>query len=333
MKALMLKSDKTLEFVDVETPLPGKGEVLIKVQAASLNHREIWISKGLYPGLKLPAILGGDGAGTVVDVGEGVASDWLAKDVVCYPAKGWGEDEAAPTREFRLFGMPEPGFIAQYISMPVENLRVKPSHLTWEEAAALPIASLTAWRALTRHGQIKKGKKLLITGIGGGVAQAGLNLAVAMGADVFVTSSEQSKIDHAISMGAKGGAIYKTTDWEKSIRELSQGIDMVLDGAPPSDLHAYTRFLNTGAKVVIYGSTATLGAKIGYADLFLRHLQIIGTTMGSPTDFDSLLAFVTQNMLKPNIALSFPFDRSLEALAALAEGKHAGKIVINQFPA
>lgn len=329
MRALQLDASRQLGFADLPEPTPAASQVLLHVRAASLNHRELWISKGMYPGMQLPATLGADGAGVVAAVGDGVDPAWVGREVICYPALGWGDDLAAPGPEFRLYGMPEPGFIAEQISVPAENLVAKPSHLTWVEAAALPVASLTAWRAVTRHANVQPGQKVLITGIGGGVAQAALSFVTALGAQAYVTSSSDDKIGQAIGRGAVSGVNYTQEGWEQTLRKLSGGIDAVIDGAPPKDFGGYLRFLRTGAKVVIYGIARNESTTFSCSHLFLRHIAIVGTSMGTPEEFGQMIRFIEEKGLRPVVSEVFPFGRAVEAIEALADGSHAGKIVVD----
>jgi len=328
MKALVLNEDKSLNTTDVTKPVPSQGEVVVAVRASALNHRELWIQKGLYPGMNLPCILGADGAGVIVELGESVGASWKNKEVIIYPAYDWGKQENAPTKKFRVLGMPDPGTIAEFISVPKENVIEKPSYLSWTEAAAIPIAGLTAWRALVRHGNIISGSKVLITGIGGGVAQAGLGLAKAFGAEVYVTSSSYDKIDQAVSSGASGGVNYKDEDWNLQLKELSGGIDIVLDSSPAPVLDDYLRFLNYGSRIVYYGSTGAPKTTINISKFFLRHIQFIGTAMGSPREFNDLLQFMDKHKILPIIHAEYRLEQAVEAMDALREGTQVGKIVI-----
>lgn len=328
MKALELDENKKLAIVDAPIPKPGKGEVLVKLKSGALNHREIWIGKGLYPGMTLPCILGADGAGVITEVGPEVEKSHLNTEVIVYPAYDWGSDENNPRKGFRVLGMPDPGTLAEYIRVPVKNVEPKPNYLTWNEAAAIPVASLTAWRALSKYGRIKSGDKVLITGIGGGVAQAGLQIAKAFGAEVYVTSSSLLKIEDAKGRGASGGVNYKEAGWNFQLKDLSRGIDIVLDSSPSENLDDYLKFLNMGARVVAYGSTGSRKTTLNISKFFLRHIQFIGTAMGSPKDFSDLLSFMEQHEIRPRVHEVFPLDKSIEAMASLEEGKQMGKIVI-----
>lgn len=328
MKALVLSAEKDLAWKEVDTPAPREGEVLVKIKSAALNHRELWIAKGLYPGMTLPCILGADGAGHVAEVGADVDSGWKGKEVIIYPAYGWGENEQAPSREFRVLGMPDPGTIAEYITVPVSMLVEKPAYLSWEEAAAIPVAGLTAWRALVRHGGINEKSKVLITGIGGGVAQAGLSLAKAFGAKIYVTSSSEEKIALAKKSGATDGVNYKEEDWNVQLKELSGGIDIVLDSSPAAKLDDYFKFLNYGGRVVAYGSTGNRKTEVNISKMFLRHIQFIGTAMGSPKEFKAMLEFMELHKIKPKVHANYTFAEAEKAMKALSEGKQVGKICL-----
>ena len=331
MKAILLTEAMNIEITDVTKPTAGEGEVIVKIAASSLNHRELWIQKGLYPGMKVPCILGADGAGTIVELGNNVNPTWKDKEVIIYPAYDWGTNEHAPSRQFRVLGMPDPGTMAEYIAVPTTNLVEKPKYLKWQEAAAIPVAGLTAWRALNRHGRIQKGDKVLITGIGGGVAQAGLALALAFGATVYVTSSSAEKIEYAKSIGAIGGVNYKDEDWHSQLKELSGGIDIVLDSSPSPVLDNYFRFMNYGGRIVTYGSTGSPKTTISISKFFLRHIQFIGTAMGSPLEFMALLQFMEKHNIQPLIDSQFSFKDGEKAFDALRTGNQIGKIVINHI--
>lgn len=331
MKALVLHEDKSLSLDEVSMPVPRKNEVLVKIKASALNHREIWISKGLYPGMKLPCILGGDGTGEITAVGEEVDEAMPGDEVIIYPAYDWGDDHEIPLKKFRVLGMPDPGTLAEYIAVPASNVISKPEYLSWEEAAAMPIAYLTAWRGLVFHGGITKSKKVLITGIGGGVAQAALSIAKAIGCETYVTSSSAEKIKRSCELGASAGVNYKDENWNDQLKEVSGGIDLVMDSSPPESLDQYFRFMKHGGKIVAYGSQATRNTTVNISKMFLRHISFIGTAMGSPEDFQDVLNFMCKHNIRPLIDSRYPFKKAIEAIASLEEGKQMGKIVINQF--
>lgn len=331
MKALLLTSTggpESAALVDLDDPHPGPGEARVTLRAASLNHRELWISRGLYPGMALPTVLGADGAGIVAAVGAGVDSTWVGREVVLYPALNWGDNEGHPGDGFGLLGMPGPGTIAQSICVPEASLFSKPAHLSHVQAAALPVAALTAFRALTVKADLKAGERLLITGVGGGVATFALLFGKAIGAKVFVTSGSDQTLGAARALGADGLLDYRDEQWGKALRAMAGAVDVVFDGAPAAAFPAYARCLATGARVVLYGSTGGPAFTVSAPELFLRHASILGTAMGSPRDFAAMLALVTTHRLEPVIDRVFAFEEAREALLHLGEGHRFGKVVI-----
>lgn len=330
MKAIVLEAAQGLESAILKEqpkPEPSAGEVRVALKAAALNHREIWIGKGQYPGMKLPSILGADGAGIVDAAGDGVDPSIVGSSVVLYPALNWGSDHRFPSRDFCLLGMPVAGTLAEYICVPSANVFAKPDFLSFDEAAALPTAGLTAYRALATKARLQKGEKVLVTGIGGGVATFALVFAAAMGADVFVTSSSEDNIRHASELGAKGGFNYREENWGKAARAAAGGFDVVIDGAPAPSYSAYGRALNNGARVVVYGSTGGVNIPVNAPELFLRHAAILGTAMGSLDDFSAMIDFVAIHRIRPVIHDVFDIEVFDKAVAGL-QGDHLGKIVV-----
>jgi zinc-binding alcohol dehydrogenase/oxidoreductase len=331
MKALVLeKADGPASAALQEAPVrePQAGEVRVAIKAASLNHRELWISRGMYPGMKLPCILGADGAGVIDAVGAGVSSSEIGREVVLYPALNWGNDRRFPSAAFGLLGMPGPGTIAESLCVPAASALAKPAHLSFEEAAAFPTAGVTAWRALVGKGQVAGGDKVLVTGIGGGVATFALKFALAHGAEVFVTSSSPASIAKAVELGAKAGFNYKEEGWRKALGQASGGVDIVIDGAPAGAYAGYARSLRMGARVVIYGSTGGAQFQVTAPDVFLRHASILGTAMGDLEDFRAMLGFVAEKRLRPAIDRSFRLAEAPAALLYLEQGHQFGKVTI-----
>ncbi|MFN3432192.1 MAG: alcohol dehydrogenase catalytic domain-containing protein, partial [Candidatus Sericytochromatia bacterium] len=216
MRAVVLRElgePEVLRLEQLPDPQPGPGEVLVRLEAAALNHRDVWIRKGLYAGIKVPVILGADGAGEVVAVGEGVDDSFVGWRVVINPGLDWGKDPRVQGPNFRILGLPDDGTYAELVTVPASSVHAIPSGLTVEEAAAIPLAGLTAYRALITRGQVAPDEKVLITGVGGGVATFALQLARFNGARVFVTSGLDEKLDRARALGAEGGVNYKESDW------------------------------------------------------------------------------------------------------------------------
>ena len=171
MQALVLDAaNRPLQFRNVADPVAGPGEVVVALAAAALNHRDLWIQKGQYAGLKFPIILGSDGCGTVTSCGEGVDPTWANRAVIINPGFDWGGREAVQHRQFRILGLPDDGTFAERVRVPASALVAKPAHLDATHAAALPLAGLTAYRALFSRAGLQAGERVLITGVGGGGA-------------------------------------------------------------------------------------------------------------------------------------------------------------------
>ena len=182
MKAIVLESaEDPIVYKEVPKPTLQAGEALVQVKAAALNRRDYWITVGKYAGIKYPTILGSDGAGIIAEVADENDRHWVGKEVIINPGYGWGDDEHVQSDDFKILGLPEDGTFAEYVKVKVEQLHAKPAHLTWEQTAALPLAGVTAYRALFVKGGIKKGCKVLITGAGAGTGITALQLAMAAG--------------------------------------------------------------------------------------------------------------------------------------------------------
>lgn len=312
----------------VEKPLPAEGELLVKVKFAALNHRDVWIRKGLYSGRKEHLIPGSDGAGIVEAVGKNVSPDWQGKRVVIYPGMDWGDDPTAQSADFRILGNPDDGTFAEYVKVPAENVFEVPGHLNLEQAAAVPLSGLTAYRACFTRGGMKAADKVLITGIGGGTVLFAFQYAIAIGAEVFVTSGSAEKIDRAVSMGAKGGALYTSPGWADVIKERSGGIDLVIDSAGGDGFGELPGLMNPGGRIVNFGQTAGPIGSLPARYLFWKQLSILGSTMGSREDFTGMLEFYASHQLKPIIDRSFRLDETEQAFRRMEEGKQFGKITI-----
>ncbi len=327
MKALVLVGkDQELAYQDIEMPLIttvrkdsfGEGSVLVKLAAAALNHRDVWIQKGMYAGIKYPTILGSDGAGTTSD----------GSSVIINPSINWGDNLRFQGKDYQILGLPTDGTFAEYISIPKENVVKMPEHLTFEQAAALPLAGLTAYRALFTRCQIKAGEKVLISGIGGGVALFALQFALAAGCEVWVTSSSEDKIAKAVRMGASGGFDYGREGWSKNAVATSGGFDCVIDSAAGSGFAELVKACQPGARLCFYGGTAGLLSGISPQVVFYKQLTIMGSTMGSSAEFHAMVAFVAAHKIVPIVDEVFALRDGNVALKKMSEGKQFGKLVL-----
>lgn len=332
MKALVLNElggPEKLAIADVPQPEPAAGEVRVAISHAALNRRDVWITVGKYPRVELPSIGGSDGAGVVDAVGAGVDANLVGKEVVIYPARDWGDDPRCGGANFRVLGMPDQGTFAESICVPATDIAPKPDHLTFGQAAALPLAGLTSWRALVTHGEVKAGQKVLVTGIGGGVATFALLWATHHGAEVYVTSGSEEKLAAAKSLGARDGVSYHDTGWDKAIAKMSGGIDIVIDSAGGPVVNKAMNTLNVGGRFVFFG--ATLGnpeSGLEMAKMFFKQARIQGTTMGMPAEFHAMLDFVRSHRIEPVVDQVFPFTEAVAAHERLWASEQMGKIVL-----
>lgn len=329
MKAIVLDGiNLPLTIKNVSKPKLKANEVLVKLKAAALNRRDYWIQKGQYAGLKFPIILGSDGAGVVAEVGSESEKEWIGKEVLINPSLNWGESEAAQSTTFHILGLPQDGTFAEYVSVPLQNLHIMPPHLTFEEAAAIPLAGLTAWRALFSRAHLKRGERLLLAGVGGGVASFALQWAVLAGAEVYVTSSKREKIRKALDLGAKAGALYTDKNWANKIHP-NDGFDVIVDSAIGEGFNNYIELAKPGGRIVFYGATASGNLpELNARKIFWKQLSILGSTMGSPKDFHDMLAFVNKHQLKPVIDSIFPLAHAEEAVRKMDRSEQFGKLVL-----
>ncbi|HEY1763851.1 MAG TPA: zinc-binding dehydrogenase [Opitutaceae bacterium] len=328
MRALRIESVGRLALAEVPDPVPGEGEVVVELRAAALNHRDVWIKLGQYAGLKFPCIPGSDGAGLVHSVGSGVDPKWEGREVVINPGMDWGSSEAAQASKFTILGLPREGTLAERVSVPATQLAPKPGHLTWEEAAALPLAGLTGWRALFSRSRLGPGERVLVTGIGGGVALFVLQFAVASGNEVWVTSSSDQKIARAVSLGAKGGFRYDREGWAGAAAKAPGLFDVIVDSAGGPGFGSLIDLSAPGGRVTFYGATRGNVPELALRKIFWRQISLLGTTMGSPADWEAMTAFFDRHRLRPVVSEIFPLGSAPEAFAQMEAGGQFGKIVL-----
>lgn len=308
-------------------PVAGAGEVVVALRAAALNRRDVYLRKGIAPS-PLPVIPGSDGAGVVRSIGAGVSGVSEGDEVVILPSLGWGGGEDAPAPGFRILGGPDDGTYAELIRIPAENVLPKPARLSFEEAAALPLAGLTAYRALVSRARIRPGETVLILGIGGGVATMALHIARAAGCRVIVTSSSDDKLARARDLGATGGVNYTEGDWVAGVKEMSGGgVDVVIDSVGstwPDSINC----VRAGGRVVAFGGTGGAKVELMVRPLTMGQVSLLGTTMGSPRDFAGLLAAVAHQSWVPVIDSVRPLADVAAAHTREEAGDHFGKLVL-----
>lgn len=303
----------------VPDPEPAAGEVVVELRAAAVNRRDTAVRRGAYGNFPLPLTPGSDGAGIRRDTGE---------EVVIHPGLRWGDREDTSGPEFGILGGPEDGTYAELVKIPAENVYPKPTNLSWQEAATLAVAGLTVYRALFTRAGLAQGETLLVLGAGSGVATFSVSLAAHAGARVLVTSSSREKIERARELGAAGGVDYTDGDWPEAVLELAGGgVDVVLDSVGTTWRDSL-RCLRAGGRAVVMGATGGGRSELDVRPFYLRHLSLLGTTMGSPRDFEGFLETASKATWRPVIDSVRPLAEAAAAHERMEAGEHFGKLVL-----
>jgi len=318
VQAVRVHEGGVLVYETVPDPEPADGEVLVELRYAGLNRRDLLVSRGVYP-FPLPLIPGSDGAGVRRDTGE---------EAVVYPALGWAAGEAFPGDSFGILGGPRDGTYAELVAIPAANVFPKPARFSWEEAAAFPLAGLTAYRALFTRGRLQPGETALVLGAGSGVSTFAVQLAAQAGARVLVTSSSDEKIDRARQLGADGGVNYAAIpDWPAAVKELG-GADVVIDAVGSTWQQSLDCLRGRGGRLVVFGATGGTDVTLQVRSLYFAQQSVIGTMMGSPDDFAGLLRMVDQGSWRPVIDSVLPLAEASTALERMSSGAQFGKLVL-----
>jgi zinc-binding alcohol dehydrogenase/oxidoreductase len=321
---------ENLVVEQIDAPVAGDGEMLVKLSHAAFNRRDVFITQGLYPSIVLPVLPGSDGCGVVVAHGAGASGPPVGATVVIDPMLGWGDDPALPRADSSILGMPHAGTFAEYVAVPARNVYRKPERLSDAQAAAIPLAGLTAYRAVFTRGRCTAADVVLIPGVGGGVQTFALQFAKAAGARTIVTSSSEAKLERARALGADVCINYRTSEnWSKEVRAQSGGgPTLVIDSVGGETFAKSLDIARPGARVVTYGGT-TGDAKVRMFSIFWKHLDILGTSMGTPADFAAMLElFATTDML-PAIDETVPLAGVVAAAQRVAAGEQFGKVLLH----
>lgn len=327
-----------LRYEEVEEPgLSSPTEAIVRLKAAALNRIDLWNRQGLTGmDIALPHILGADGAGVVVEVGEAVRNVKKGDAVCLYPPSGCGLCEFCQTdQEFlcirlQVLGERLQGTYAEYVKAPAQNCFPIPPGLSFEEAAAFPLVYLTVWRMLVTNAELKPGEHVLILGVGGGVGSAALQIAKQMGTHVIVTSSSDEKLEMAKNWGADHGINYLRSDFAKEARALTgkRGVDVVVDSVAGEGWGKGLAALARGGRLVNCGATAGFNSQTDVRRIFWNHLKIFGSTLGSREEFRQILNFLRATGLRPILDSAFPLQEAAQAQRRMEEGKQFGKIVL-----
>mgnify|MGYP005841548623 CR=1 FL=1 len=340
MQALMMeKHGGTGELVVGELPRPraGSGEVVVEVRTAALNHLDLFVLGGL-PGLQLemPHVGGADGAGVIAELGDDVTGWQCGDEVIFNPGLWCGQCEFCRQGEeslcvrYGILGEHCAGTFAEYVKVPATSLARRPHHMSWAEAAAFPLTFLTAWRMLVTRARLRTGETVLIHGIGGGVAQAALAIAVQLGARAIVTSGDEGKLRRAKEMGAVATIDYRTADVLREVRQLTdkRGVDVVVETAGAATWMTSLRSAARGGRIVTCGATTGPNPAEEVRLIFWNQLSILGSTMGSLRDWEGVVAAAEKWGLRPVIDSVMPLSTGREAYERMAQGLQFGKIVL-----
>ncbi|MDR6718686.1 zinc-binding dehydrogenase [Paenibacillus amylolyticus] len=312
-----------LQYTESTSRVPEAGEVQIQLKSAGINHRDLFIMAGR-TSQEAPLIPGSDGAGIIVEIGEGVRGFAIGDEVIIHPTLGWEVASNVPIVP-DIVGGPTDGTLAQYITLPAENALPKPAHLSWEEAGVLSLSALTAYRALFTRGELKQGEHILIPGIGGGVATYALLMAVAAGAKVTVTSRSEAKRNEALRLGATH-ALDSHADW--CMKNDMEPVDIILDSIGQAIFPKYFDIIRPGGRIVMYGASSGDDLTVPIRSIFFPQISLIGTSMGSLEEFIQMLQWVEQHDIHPVIDGVYPLQDVAKAFERMEKGEQFGNLAI-----
>ena len=341
MKAIFIREHgepEVLNYGDAPTPEPGYGEVQIAIQAAAINHLDIWVRRG-WPGMQLayPFVLGADGAGIVSAVGPGVTTFSAGDRVVINGTYSCGVcDECLSGRDnlcakSGVLGEERQGVHSEYAVVEARNALKMPDHITFEEAAAASLVFLTAWHSLVTRGNLRPGESVLIVGAGGGVNTASIQIAKLAGATVYVVGSTDEKLEKARALGADVLINRQEEEnWSKALWKLTdkRGVDVVVDNVGQATWANSLRALRRGGRMLVVGNTSGYDTAVDSRLVFGKHISIIGSTMAPQADFRAAMHRVFEGKLRPVIDRVMRFSEIREAHALLENGEIFGKIVL-----
>lgn len=320
-----------LRRVERELEDPAPEEIQVAVRAVSLNYRDLMMVEGHYdPGQDLPLVPCSDAAAEVVAVGDEVEELAVGDRVIPCFAQGWIAGRPTRRRLRRTLGGPLPGTLTERRNFPVSGVVKAPESLSWEEAATLPCAGLTAWSALALEGELGPGQTLLTLGTGG-VSLFALQLGRALGADVIITSSSDEKLERARALGARHGINYSTeSEWGSRVRELTEGegVDQVIEVGGARTLAQSLQAVRIGGTISVIGVLSGVEAPLSVVPVLMRRIRLQGILVGHRDGLRSLIRAVEAREIRPVVDRIFPFDEVPEAFEHVKAGRHFGKVVI-----
>ena len=326
---------EVVRIEDIPRPVPKPGEVLVEVRAAALNHLDLWVRRGMPIETTMPHIGGSDISGVIVEVGDGVSEARAGERVVINPSLWCGECEWCSRGEeslcvkFRILGEHTDGGFCEYVAVAADHVYAIPDDLSFEDAAALPIAYMTAWRALARAA-LQPGEDVLVIGASGGTALAAVQFAKMLGARVFAVTKGEENVARLKSLGADVVYDRAAEDFSAGVfRDTNKrGVGVVVENVGSPTWNGSVRALARNGRLVTYGATAGPRVELDVRVLFWKQLQIIGTTMASRAEFEAMLETVFSGRVRPVVDSVMPLDHAREAHEKLEAGGQFGKIVL-----
>jgi NADPH:quinone reductase-like Zn-dependent oxidoreductase len=340
MKAVIFSQHggpEVLQYTDVPDPQIKANEVLIEVRACALNHLDVWVRGGL-PGMKIamPHILGNDVAGVAREVGELVTWVKAGDEVMIQPGVSCGHcaeclsgrDNMCP--EYDIIGNGRDGGYAELLAVPGVNVIPKPKILSWPEAAALPLVTLTAWHMLVTQARLQPGEDVLVHAAGSGVGSLGIQIAKLFGARVIATASSAEKLAKARELGADETVDYTRDDWPKEVRRLTdrRGVDVVFEHTGAATWPGSLVSLRKGGRLVTCGATSGFDARTDLRQVFFRHLTILGSMMGSKAELLSAMKFIESGRIRAVVDRTLPLSEARQAHELMEDRAQFGKLVL-----
>jgi NADPH:quinone reductase-like Zn-dependent oxidoreductase len=338
MKAIRIHKHggtEVLQIDEIDVPQVKKNEVLVKIHSAALNHLDLWVRKGI-PGISLPIILGSDGAGIIEAIGSDIVKDekiHIGDDVFLVPFRSnepYGSAEEL-SDSYKILGEHIDGTQAEFVSVPVEFVMQKPKRLTWEQTSAFPLAYMTAYHMLAKKVLLKEGHYVLIWGASSGIGSAAIQIAKLYGTTVITTAGTEQKTEFAYNLGADYVINYNHEDVAKSVLAITnnKGVDIIFEHVGEKSWPHSLRSLKKGGKIIVCGSTTGPRVQMDLRHLYIKHQQIIGSTMGNRQDLSELSSLLDQGKIEPVVGHCLHVTEIKKAHEILDKNQQMGKIVIN----
>ncbi|MYL71114.1 zinc-binding dehydrogenase [Halobacillus litoralis] len=326
MRAIVHEGKEGLEGLKVSEIPEAQirdNEVRVKVHTAGMNRRDLAVVTKRHKADDPALIPGSDASGTVETVGKNVTKFRKGDEVIVNPGLGWQRNSDAPPEGFEIVGLPDHGTFAEYYTCTEDHLEQKPEHLSFEEAGVLPLAALTAYRALFTRGNLRADQTIMLPGIGSGVLTFCLKFAKAIGARVIVTSRSESKQEEALKLGADV-AISTEEDWKKAL--ASEQVDLLIETIGNATFNKSLEIVRKGGTIVTFGSTTEDEVTINIRQFFYGQYNLLGSTMGSAEELREMLRFISEHKIKPQVDKIFTMDQYKEAFEYIQDSKNFGKI-------